>query len=119
MGRFDELLKRGVSPETILCCTFAKKAAEELKSRINDVSGVSAKKLTIGTFHSVASRAVKQLAPLLGIEPPNDVLNEPARRKIIADIQAANEGICKDLTFEQQRPSVILKSIDEFRERLL
>ena len=119
VGRFDELLKRGVSPETILCCTFAKKAAEELKSRINDVSGVSAKKLTIGTFHSVASRAVKQLAPLLGIEPPNDVLNEPARRKIIADIQAENEGICKNLTFEQQRPSVMLKSIDEFRERLL
>ena len=119
VGRYSELLNREFSPETILCCTFARKAADELKSRIKQASGIATSKLPIGTFHSLANRAVKELAHLLGIEPPTDVLKESLRRKIITEIRDANEPLCKDLKFDQKRPSTILKSIDDFRERLL
>ena len=96
-----------------------RKAADELKSRIKQASGIATSKLPIGTFHSLANRAVKELAHLLGIEPPTDVLKESLRRKIITEIRDANEPLCKDLKFDQKRPSTILKSIDDFRERLL
>ena len=119
VGRYAELLKRDVPPSSILCCTFARKAADELKGRIKSSTGIATSKLPIGTFHSLANRAVRELAPLLGIEPPTDVLRETVRRKIITEIRDANEDICKALKFDQKRPSTILTSIDDFRERLL
>ena len=111
VGRYAELLKRDVSPSSILCCTFARKAADELKGRIKSSTGIATSKLPIGTFHSLANRAVRELAPLLGIEPPTDVLRENVRRKIITEIRDANEDICKALKFDHKLPSTILKSL--------
>ena len=34
VGRYQYLLRSGVDPKAILCCTFARKASDELKSRI-------------------------------------------------------------------------------------
>ena len=45
-------------------------------NRIKQASGIATGKLPIGTFHSLANRAVRELAHLLGIEPPTDVLKD-------------------------------------------
>ena len=45
-----------INPANIMILTFTKKAAEEMKSRISDLPGLSisgARQLLAGTFHSI------------------------------------------------------------------
>lgn len=49
----------GLSPFNILAVTFTNKAAQEMRLRIEDVLGVSAKNMWIGTFHSLAHRLLR------------------------------------------------------------
>ena len=121
VGRYVHLLNSGVDAKSILCCTFAKKAADELSKRIQLESGISTRGLPIGTFHSLALRLLKSDGYRIGLEPPSQVLMEKDRLKTIFDIKKSVNAseIYKDLDKESSRPSNILKYIDEVREQLL
>lgn len=54
--------KKGISPTSILGITYTKKASEEMKSRLAKMIGKdNAKKIPMGTFHSIAYRLLKVL----------------------------------------------------------
>ena len=53
-ARVVRLLERGVQPSQILCLTFTRKAAREMRERIAKKVGESAKNITISTFHALA-----------------------------------------------------------------
>jgi len=119
VARYQHLINQGIKPQTILCCTFARKAADEIKERIQKQVGVNTRALPIGTFHSLANRAVKSLAHLLDVKVPETFLKEFERRKIIKDLAVANPDLGKNLKDTEKMPSAVLVSIDGFRERLL
>ena len=119
VARYENLIKRGTSPQSILCCTFARKASEELKQRIQKQVGVNTRALPIGTFHALANRAIKSLAHLIDVDVPEKVLNEFERKAIIKEITDSYPNLCKELKFGDKIPSAVLASIDAFRERLL
>ena len=119
VARYEQLIKQGVPAQSILCCTFARKASDELKQRIQKQVGVNTRALPIGTFHALANRAVKSLAHLLNIDIPEEVQTGIKRFIIIEEISKKHPQILEKLKFEEKKPSVILDSIDEFRERLL
>jgi DNA helicase-2/ATP-dependent DNA helicase PcrA len=57
------LLKNGISPYNILALTFTNKAAREMKSRIASIVDESiARRLWMGTFHSIFSRILRREA---------------------------------------------------------
>ena len=70
VGRFAHLTRLGVQPRSILCCTFAKKAADELGSRIQVETGINTRGLPIGTFHALALRLLNANGKDIGMSPP-------------------------------------------------
>lgn len=75
-ARIALLMNMGVPPERILALTFTKKAAEEMKSRIIDLQGDSARRLRMGTFHSVFITFLRPFAHYLGFKQNFTILDE-------------------------------------------
>ena len=63
-------IEKGVAPERILALTFTKKAASEMKERIALMVGDrKARRIWMGTFHSVFIRFLREYADRLGYKP--------------------------------------------------
>ncbi len=66
-GRIAYILENGGEPDRILALTFTKKAAAEMKERIAAMVGErKARRLYMGTFHSVFIRFLREFAEQLG-----------------------------------------------------
>lgn len=98
----DEAVRNGLDPARILATTFTKKAAAELKGRmqakllagITDrlVAGRNAERLelaAIGTVHSVAHRLLSRYALELGLSPRLEVVMESASERALNDLLGA------------------------------
>jgi len=68
-ARIQRLVSEGVSPSSILCLTFTRKAANELKERLAKLIGSSSsKKIWAGTFHSISYRILSQWGSKIGYQ---------------------------------------------------
>ena len=66
-SRIAYLIEQGVPPDRILALTFTKKAAGEMKDRIALMVGErQARRLWMGTFHSVFIRFLREWAGVIG-----------------------------------------------------
>jgi DNA helicase-2/ATP-dependent DNA helicase PcrA len=73
--RVAQLIGRGVPPERILLLTFARRAAAELLRRVDGLLGrastdrPASSRVWGGTFHSVATRLLRQHGERIGLHP--------------------------------------------------
>ena len=66
-SRIAYLIEKGVPAERILALTFTKKAATEMKERVAAMVGErNARRLWMGTFHSVFIRFLREYADSIG-----------------------------------------------------
>lgn len=81
------LLSLGLEPWGILALTFTNKAAREMKERIATLVGDdSAKKLHMGTFHSIFSRILRAEAQHLGYTPDFTIYDQSDSRSLVKNI---------------------------------
>lgn len=75
------LLHQGIPPQAILALTFTNKAAREMKERIARITGEqTARRLWMGTFHSIFSRILRHEAEHIGY-PSNFTIYDAADSK--------------------------------------
>jgi DNA helicase-2/ATP-dependent DNA helicase PcrA len=59
----------GINPYRILAVTFTNKAAREMQERMEALLGQAAGSLTLGTFHDICARILRQEGNAIGLEP--------------------------------------------------
>lgn len=81
--RVAYLLEQGIKPENILLVTFTNKAADEMRRRVQHLTGMPSVLPWSGTFHHVAYRILRIFAPLLGYGNNFTVLDSDDSESII------------------------------------
>ena len=77
------IVQGGIDPSKILLTTFTNKAANEIKERIIKVVGDEARKITVGTFHSICNRILRQYGEAIGYCKTFTILSEDDSEKIM------------------------------------
>ncbi len=80
------VLERGLAPMNILGVTFTNRAANEMKERIEEVSGIDKNLFNISTFHSLGLRILRETIEYSNYDADWNVMDDRDRKKIIESI---------------------------------
>lgn len=84
--RTQYMIANGIDPATILLTTFTNKAANEIKERVIDKIGEKGKLLTVGTYHSICYKILRQYATKLDFNKHFTIIDESDSDKILKEI---------------------------------
>lgn len=109
------LLNQGIPPQSILALTFTNKAAREMKERIAKLAAPeAARRLWMGTFHSIFARILRSEASHLGY--PSDFTIYDT-----ADSKSLIKTIIKEMQLDDKlyRPSMVQSRISNAKNALV
>ena len=110
-----DLLRNGYEPYRILALTFTNKAAKEMKERITSIVGYNvAKKIWMGTFHSIFLRILRNHADYIGFKSGFTIYDSNDSRSLI-------KSIIKEfgLDEKQYKPASIASVISNAKNALI
>ncbi len=87
--------EKNVLPWNILAITFTNKAANEMKERIANIVGESAKDIWMGTFHSVCVRILRKFINRIGFDSSFIIFDTSDQKTMI-------KGCLKDLNMDDK-----------------
>ena len=114
-SRIAWLIEQGVPPERILALTFTKKAAGEMKERIAVMVGErQARRLWMGTFHSVFIRFLREWADVIGFPATFTIYDT-------TDSVSAVKACIKELNLDDKlyKPKEVLSRISKAKNDLV
>lgn len=109
------LLTHGYEPWRIVALTFTNKAAKEMRERIEKLVGCAvARRLWMGTFHSVFARILRNHADRIGFKPSFTIYDA-------ADSKTLIKSIIKDMNLDDKiyKASVIQSIISMAKNALI
>ncbi len=114
-SRISYILEKGCDPSRILALTFTKKAASEMKERIALMVGErKARRLYMGTFHSVFIRFLREFSESLGYPQAFTIYDT-------SDSVSAIKACLKELQLDEKvyKPKDVLSRISMAKNNLV
>jgi DNA helicase-2/ATP-dependent DNA helicase PcrA len=105
---------REVPPFAVLAITFTNKAAEEMRERTAALIGPVARKMWIGTFHSMFGRVLRKEAPRLGYRSSFTIYDTSDSERLIAYVMRD-----QDIDPKRIKPSLIHHAISRAKDELI
>lgn len=116
--RVAYLLEQGVRPWEILLLTFTNKAAKEMLTRVEDLTGVVRTHFWGGTFHSIGQRILRSHAPLIHLDRNFTILDAGDADSLFSEtVKSHDSAFVKNK--DHPKPRVILDAISYARNTLL
>jgi len=109
------LKEKGYRPDEIIALTFTKKAATEMQERIQQlVGGNSARRIWMGTFHSLFSRILRREAERLGFKSDFTIYDQQDSRNLV-------KAIIKEMALDdkQYKPNSVHSQISNAKNNLI
>ena len=113
--KIAHLLRMGMKPWNILALTFTNKAADEMKARIaQQVGEESARRLWMGTFHSIFARILRAESQHLSFSSNYTIYDA-------ADSKSLIKSIIREMKLDDKvyKPSTVLAHISAAKNHLL
>ena len=114
-SRIAYMIEKGTDPSRILALTFTKKAAGEMKERIGQMVGErQARRIWMGTFHSVFVRFLREFADAIGFPASFTIYDT-------ADSVSAVKACLKQLGLDDKlyKPKEVLARISKAKNDLV
>ncbi len=77
---------KGVNPWNILAITFTNKAAEEMRTRVDDIVGQGADSVWVSTFHSMCVRILRRHIDLIGYDTNFTIYDTDDSKTVMKDV---------------------------------
>ena len=108
------LLEQGYTPWSILALTFTNKAAREMKDRIARQVGDQARRLWMGTFHSIFSRILRVESQAIGFTSNFTIYDSSDSKSLI-------KSIVKELKLDDKtyKPGMVQARISNAKNHLV
>ena len=109
------LLANQYEPGRIMALTFTNKAAKEMRERIEALTGTTtARRLWMGTFHSIFSRILRRNAELIGYNANYTIYDQ-------TDARNAVKMVIRDLELDEKvyKPATVQDDISRAKNYLL
>lgn len=86
--RVGRLIEKNISPRTILMLTFSRKAAKEIKSRLEDRFGFDGEDVVVDTFHGFGFRFMRDYKDMFGLAEDDNwaIMTENEQRRMLNEI---------------------------------
>lgn len=113
-SRIAYMLAGGIDPSGVMALTFTKKAANEMKERIAKMVGErSARRLVMGTFHSVFIRFLREYSDYMGYPKTFTIYDT-------SDSVSAIKACLKELKLDDKvyKPKDVLSRISQAKNNL-
>ncbi len=104
----------GISPRHIMAVTFTNKAAREMRQRLEKLLGQTAEALTLGTFHAICARILRQEGKAIGLDSTFVIYDEEDQLSLMK--QSLQD---LDLDPRQYTPRAIQSAIRFAKSQLL
>lgn len=96
VARTQYMILNGINPSNIVLFTFTNKAAKEIKERIIKTVGDKGNFITIGTYHSVCARLLRNYATYINYERNFTILDADDAKKILKKKADAYNSVDSD-----------------------